>query len=236
MNNQALHRYFVFDLGPPMAHSCIMLFDLHVHTNFSPCSRLSPAQALARARRLGLDGVCLTDHHSREAARVIDQGPQPDGLVVLVGQEYTTTQGDFLLFGQLPQLAPGLNAPQVLDLVERAGGAAVGAHPCRRGRGLDPRLLSAGLVKVIEGVNGRNLSEENQQAQQLGLRHDLTLVGGSDAHDSSEVGAAATLFEQPVFSQMDLVDALRSGRCQAHWVADLHAANSLGRSPAVCTV
>jgi predicted metal-dependent phosphoesterase TrpH len=181
---------------------------------------MSLDQALSRARQLGLDGVCFTDHHSRAAARFINEGVQDNGLVVLVGQEYATDQGDFLLFGPLPELAPSMPAPQLLQMASNAGGVAIAAHPCRQGRSLDPALAASGLLRFIEGVNGRNLVEENHLASGWGRENSLGLVGGSDAHTPEEVGAALTEFKHPVHSQQDLVRALASGAFQAHWTAD----------------
>lgn len=181
---------------------------------------MSMEQALDRARQVGLDGICITDHHSRAAARVINEGPQENGLVVLVGQEYATAQGDFLLFGPLPELAPSMPAPQLLQMVDHAGGVAIGAHPCRQGRSLDPELAASGLLHFVEGVNGRNLVEENYLASGWARENGLRLVGGSDAHTSGEIGAALTEFKQPVFSQQDLVHALASGGFQLRWPTD----------------
>jgi predicted metal-dependent phosphoesterase TrpH len=194
-----------------------MLFDLHVHTCFSPCSQTNPLEILYRARQMGLDGVCFTDHHSRQAANLIPEGPQEDGLVVLVGQEYATCQGDFLLFGPLPELVSGMSAPQLLEMVREAGGAAVAAHPCRSGRSLDPELADSGLIQVIEGVNGRNLVEENSLASHWGRKKGLGLVGGSDAHTLDELGSAGTEFTETIRDQSDLVRALKAGSFQMRW-------------------
>src|SRR5207253_1063032 len=49
-----------------------MRLDLHNHTRYSPDSRVSPTDLVARARQLRLDGIAITDHNSvagiREAA------------------------------------------------------------------------------------------------------------------------------------------------------------------------
>ena len=40
-----------------------MLIDLHVHTNISSrCSSLMPEELVDKARELGLDAVCVTEH------------------------------------------------------------------------------------------------------------------------------------------------------------------------------
>jgi predicted metal-dependent phosphoesterase TrpH len=199
-----------------------MLFDLHIHTRFSSCSKMSACDAVDQAHALGLDGLCLTDHHSRDAAHLIQEGPQENGLVVLVGQEYATDQGDFLLFGPLPELAPRTPAPQLLQMVAEAGGVAIGAHPFRRGRSLDLKLAETGLLHFIEGINGRNHAEENELAMQWGLDHGLGLLGGSDAHHVSELGTVLTEFRQTIRNQHDLVRALKSGAFEAHWSSDFY--------------
>jgi predicted metal-dependent phosphoesterase TrpH len=199
-----------------------MLFDLHIHSRFSPCSELSTLEAIERAHALGLDGICFTDHHSRGSARLIQEGPQENGLVVLVGQEYATGQGDFLLFGPLPELAPSMSAQQLLQMVEHTGGVAIGAHPFRRGRGVDPELAGSGLLHFIEGINGRNLSAENERANLWGRDHGMGLVGGSDAHTTSELGMVVTEFREPILNQDDLVWALKGGDFQARWTSDYY--------------
>lgn len=199
-----------------------MLFDLHIHSRFSSCSVMSTGDALDQAYALGLDGICFTDHHSRGSARLIQEGPQENGLVVLVGQEYATDQGDFLLFGPLPELAPRMPAPQLLHMVDEAGGVAIGAHPFRQGRRLDPELAEAGILHFIEGLNGRNHTDENELAIQWGLEHGLGLLGGSDAHNTAELGTAVTQFTQTIRNQDDLVRALKSGAFEAYWGTDFY--------------
>ena len=190
-----------------------MLIDIHVHSVISPCSALSLEDILARARSLGLDGVCLTDHDTMAARSVVREGVQPDGLVVLVGMEYATSRGDFLLFGPFEDLAPGLAASEVLALVEESGGAAVAAHPCRLARPTDRDVVAAGLVHALETINGRNTAEENRMARHWPDRFGLPAVGGSDAHSLEELGRMPTRFLTSIRSRLDLIRALRGGLC-----------------------
>ncbi|WP_461208634.1 PHP domain-containing protein [Desulfocurvus sp. DL9XJH121] len=191
-----------------------MLFDLHVHTDISPCSDLRLVDILELAPRRGLDGVCITDHDTVLARERLDQGPQPGGLVVLVGMEYATSQGDFLVFGT-PALPAGLSALRLLSLVEEAGGAAVAAHPCRASRPADRGALLGGRCHGVEIMNGRNSLRENDLAGPWPRMLDLAATGGSDAHARSELGRYGTRFSDPVADMDDLVRALRAGRCAA---------------------
>ena len=192
-----------------------MLMDLHIHTRASPCSSLRVEDILDRARALGLDGVCLTDHDLVGRASLAREGVQEDGLVVLVGMEYSTPEGDFLVFGPVEELPVGLPARQMLPLLRQLGGAAVAAHPFRSWRPADPDIFTLGLELglAVECYNGRNLTLENDKARILADRFGLHATGGSDAHGPEEMGLAVTRFQRPVLSRADLVQAILSGDC-----------------------
>lgn len=190
-----------------------MLFDLHVHTSVSPCSRLDIADVLAHARGMGLDGVCITDHDSMDARFAVREGVQPDGLVVLLGMEYATPQGDFLLFGPFENLEPGLGAESMLQLVREASGVAVVAHPCRRKRPADAALAGRGLVTCVETINGRNTRAENLLAREWAADRALPATAGSDAHTLAELGRVPTRFFTPIRTRAECIAALRQGLC-----------------------
>ena len=191
-----------------------MRFDLHVHSTCSPCSVLKPSEILANARSLGLDGVCITDHGTTSILTQVREGYQPDGLLVIVGMEYSTPQGDYLVFGNFRSLPEGLSADYLLARVRAMGGAVVAAHPCRTWRPADPDLFSRGLCGIAEVENGRNTAFENREALGLALNHDLVQVAGSDAHSLDELGRCPTQFTMPIRSAADLVKALNNGLCR----------------------
>jgi predicted metal-dependent phosphoesterase TrpH len=190
-----------------------MLFDLHVHTSFSPCGRMNIEDAVARARGLGLDGVCITDHHTMDIRHVIAEGVQENGLCVLFGMEYSTPQGDFLLFGPFEEVASNLSADQVLQTIRDKGGAVVAAHPFRRTRPVDEELVRNGLCHAVEVINGRNTPFENSAVENW-RRYGLAQCGGSDAHTLGELGTFATRFLIPVRTRSELIQALRQGLCR----------------------
>ena len=196
-----------------------MLIDLHVHSAISPCSSLSVGEILGNARAAGLDGVCITDHDTVAVLAQIREGFQPDGLLVLVGMEYTTPQGDFLVFGPVEDLRPGLDGRRLIRAVHGAGGAVVAAHPFRTWRPADVSVLDARCA--IEVENGRNTEAENRSAAELAGRLDAVAVSGSDAHTMGELGRRPTRFTVPVRTRADLVGALRRGCCAPfHCLAD----------------
>lgn len=189
-----------------------MLLDLHVHSTFSPCSSIGLQDILSQAQSKGLDGVCITDHDTMAARQWISEGIQANGLCIIVGQEYSTRQGDFLLFGDYAELRPGLSAFQVLSHVQATGGVAVAAHPFRSHRQVDQAIVQAGLCSVIEQDNGRNTRLENSKTQAWLKHYPLIPVAGSDAHTLLELGRCPIQFHFPIFNSLDLIQALKSGQ------------------------
>jgi len=187
-----------------------MKFDLHVHSEYSPCSSASLSRLIESAPALGLDGLCITDHDTMSAGLTIEEGIQYNGIVVLIGMEYTTESGDFLIFGPFQKIKPGLSAPVLLNTVREAEGIAIGAHPKRGDRPIDEAIFQKGLCNYIEIINGRNSNDENLAAEILLDEYKLRGVGGSDAHSLSELGQSVTVFKNKITSTNDLIDALRT--------------------------
>ncbi len=175
---------------------------------------MTPSEILAHARATGLDGVCVTDHDTTEVLAQISEGFQSDGLLVLVGMEYATRQGDFLVFGDVESLPGGLSGEALLGRVRDLGGAVVSAHPFRKTRPADPAVFDGGLCRLVEVDNGRNSPEENDRALSLALRRRMIRVAGSDAHRLDELGRRPTEFTVPIRSRADLVHALNHGLCR----------------------
>ncbi len=186
------------------------LFDLHVHSLISPCSMLPLEDILAEARLLNLDGVCITDHNTTQSRHQIREGVQDDGLCVIVGQEYSSLDGHFLIFGPHEEFEPYLPAPEITRRVNRAGGVIIASHPYRAMQKVDEKLVSRGIISYAEGLNGRNSELENSLAQNWQEKHGISLTGGSDAHCLEELGRVGTLFTEPVRSREDLVKALKN--------------------------
>jgi sorbitol-specific phosphotransferase system component IIA len=104
-----------------------------------------------------------------------------------------------------------MNARSLLTQVKRLGGAAIAAHPFREDRGTAESLISEGFCKIVEGVNGRNHSKENNKVAFWQKHYGVRRVGGSDAHNLLELGNVTTFFKTPIENRTDLVTALKNG-------------------------
>ena len=212
--NSHWNIHFAFTLN--MNNICFMekmpmKIDLHIHTDISPCSSMHFTDILIYAQMAGLDGVCLTDHNTMRIRKFASEGIQENGLYVFIGMEYSTPQGDFLLFGPFQDVPKDLNAKDVLMWADRQNGAAVAAHPFRANRQVSEAVVKNGHCRIAEGLNGRNSDIENLRAAAWKEKYHIQLTGGSDAHEPHEVGKFYTCFEEPVHSTIELVQALKTG-------------------------
>ncbi len=191
-----------------------MLFDLHVHSHLSACSLIHLAEIIDTAKAKGLDGVCITDHDTMDVRHLCKEGIQKNGLCVIFGMEYSTAQGDFLIFGPFETISPGYSASRLLKLVDESGGVAIAAHPFRKWRPASLEILEDENLDFIEIINGRNNHEENMQAVLKYINTDRGLVGGSDAHTAEEIGRVVTHFFQEIRSRDDFISSLRNRNFQ----------------------
>jgi PHP family Zn ribbon phosphoesterase len=106
----------------------MLQFDLHVHTALSACAEnvLSPARLVARAARVGLGVVAVTDHNASAHVGLCLQLGSELGVRIVPGMEVTSREEVHLLalfrdpcalvdFQELvdASLPPGENVPEV---------------------------------------------------------------------------------------------------------------------------
>ena len=205
-----------------------MIIDIHTHTYpTSDDSTLTPEELIGKAKRIGLDGVCITDHDRFwDPEDILDLSRKHDYLV-LPGCEVTTEEGHILVYGLREYIFGMHKAAYVKELVDEAGGAMVVAHPYRRfyrkqahtdEEAYQEMLTRAcrnkvfGFIDAVEIFNGRGSDAENQFAGDIAARFGLNATGASDAHSLEQVGTYATRFMQPVRCLDDFIAELRAGR------------------------
>lgn len=200
------------------------VLDLHVHTTaFSACSNLGPAEMIAQAQAVGLDGLVITEHEKLWPAEDLVRLGQESGLLVLNGVEITTTEGDITAYGLKEEIGKMVTPAELRVIADDQGALLIAAHPFRGfllfGFGeLQLSVEQAAQRPIFQNVHGLEVCNckvteaENEFAAQVGAHLDLLMVGGSDAHAAHEVGLCATAFEDDITDVPGLLAALRSGR------------------------
>ncbi len=197
--------------------------DLHVHTSpASPCSSAPVDDLIKEARRIGLNGICLTDHNHVWQADEVEELRRKHNFLVLRGNEITTEQGDMLVFGLEKDIKGIINLEDLYKEVQKADAFMIVAHPFRgflifgAGQvGLTPKkAMERPLFKLVDGIeimNGKVTEKENNFAAQVASGLGLPVTGGSDAHEVEEVGKYATCFPGVIRDEKDLLAALKAG-------------------------
>ena len=200
-----------------------MVIDLHLHSSpASPCSSAPVDALIEEAKRIGLDGICLTDHNYIWPPEKIEDLRQRHGFLVLGGNEVTTSQGDMLVFGLKRNIEGIITVEELRDEVDSVDGFIVAAHPFRGflvfgvGQlGLTPEAAMKrphfAHVDAIEALNSKVTEGENDFAFKVALGLGLPVTGGSDAHEVEETGIYGTLFSSIIKNEKDLIAALKRG-------------------------
>ncbi len=172
-----------------------MKYDLHVHSNFSKCSNLSPEAILRAAKKRGLDGVAITDHDTISGALEVKKLNKDKDFEVIVGEEVTAGRNHILCYYVKEEIRPG-SVKEVLSQARKQGCIVVFAHPfdfLRRNFGMKGQHA---LADAVECQNSRSLIPlVNSFTRRFCKKRKVAMVGGSDAHFGFEVGRSCTVFE-----------------------------------------
>lgn len=200
-----------------------MIIDLHLHTNaLSSDSSIDPEDAVIEAKRVGLDGICFTEHNrvwrADDVARISSKLDFP----VLRGIEVDTVEGHVLVFGLYRDFDGIIRLPELRQWVDEVGGVIIAAHPLKGFRAfgvaelqLTPEQASKRKifheVDAVECFSGRSTDAENRLTQNAAEMLNLEAVGGSDAHVLDDIGNCVTIFDNRIMSDVDLIRELKEG-------------------------
>lgn len=199
-----------------------MLTEMHCHTSEkSACSHVRAVDLVARAHKLGLQAVVLTDHHyqwsDEDLERVKQEACVPEYFVVLSGQEFKTRDfGDVLVYGLRETLAGG--SLSLSELRARYPDAAlVWAHPYRHGAAPTEEQLLNPAWQGIEIFSSNYTVSDSARAVADWHRYRFTALAGTDTHGLTYTGTYPTQFDHHIRSIEDLVDQLKRGSCRPYF-------------------
>lgn len=192
-----------------------MIIDTHIHeSKYSLDSEISLKDIVKRARQIGLDGVCITDHESNEIQDEAHRLSKETGFLILVGAEILTFEGDVLVFGLEKLPKEKMHAKDLLKIVCENNGVAISAHPYRNNnRGMGDYVREASKIGLtgVECFNGSTEPHQNLYSYALATELNLPCIGSSDAHVIANVGKYATVFPDGIRDEIDLIQAIKSG-------------------------
>ena len=128
-----------------------MIIDIHTHTYpTSVDSFIDADELIEEAKRIGLDGVCITDHDGFWDHREVEDLSKRHNFLVLPGCEVTTEEGHVLVYGLRRYIFGMHRAGFVKDKLDRENGAMVVAHPYRRTYRKEADINSEAYREMLE--------------------------------------------------------------------------------------
>ena len=208
-----------------------MLIDLHAHSSgISKCCRIPIGQVIKEAKRVGIDGIVLTNHYQKNyvtdgdyhafAARYIAEYEYAASLAmgtdfrVFFGIEVTMEKHPgvhMLIYGVEPDFLtayPTLfdcTQEELYHLVHGAGGILVQAHPMRRqNRLLDTRFLDGIEISCHPLYEGTHIAELTPIAAQAGR----ILTAGGDFHADTHRARCGVYLDDTINTVKEIADYL----------------------------
>jgi len=193
-------------------------YDLHIHTHYSPCSVNNPAKVLERAKKLGLNGIAITDHNEIKGALEARELNKDPNFEVIIGEEVMTDQCEVLVYYVKEKIKPG-KYEDVIREIRRQGAVCSIAHPFSGGgrAHIDfeffEKLPREFLPDALETFNGRIIfPSANKKAKALAEKFGLAQTGGSDGHFLFEIGTVGTSFHKDLKTNLSTGDTSVFGK------------------------
>jgi predicted metal-dependent phosphoesterase TrpH len=184
---------------------------------------MTPSELARRAKFIGLDGVCVTDHNQVWDREVIQKLARESDILVIGGVEVSTDCGDILVYGLHRPVREVCEIETLRAMVDTAGGVMIAAHPFRGEftifnvpltfEEVGKRFMFQ-FLDGLEVCNGLSGQRERDFAAAVAARLNLADTGGSDAHAILGVGRCFTIFENRITCEEDLIEEIRERRCR----------------------
>ena len=202
-----------------------MIVDLHVNLESDDGTLVDPEALASSAKAAGLDGMVVTQQGVLKPDLAAYQAAaDTHGLTILGGTCLSTNHGWILcIFPEGADLSDGwaemdgelYDATSVIDATEARGGATVALRPYDRdlSKPMGDHLFVLHGLSACE-VQNRTLSESvNALALEAASSMEMPCIGSSGAKGAEGLGSCATVLRDPVTSEMQLIEVIRSGDC-----------------------
>jgi predicted metal-dependent phosphoesterase TrpH len=186
--------------------------DLHVHSDYSPDSIITPKDLIFYAKKRGLNAVAVTDHNQVEGALKI---AKETDFLVIPGTEVSSRHGHIVGLNLHEVIPKGLTADETVERIHAAGGIAIACHPFALLKGSVGKHVTA-KFDAIEVINASAFpfKRNTRKAQETAERLKLPCVAGTDAHYGPQIGFAHTLIDsEPKVD--NVIQAILNGKCSA---------------------
>ncbi len=213
-------------------------YETHLHTKpASKCARTDVRETLSFYKKLGYDGVFITNHFLDGNINVDHSLPYKEkiniyfadyeeglalsrelGIRVFAGVETSYKGTDFLVYGldknwylANPQIIEMKKKDQLAYFIEN-GALVIHAHPYREAGYIDHIRLFPRSVHGVEIINACRTELENAMAKHYAESYELLPFAGSDNHIGIDQQTLAGMCsENPIADESDFIQLVLSG-------------------------
>ncbi|MBO5275109.1 MAG: histidinol phosphatase [Clostridia bacterium] len=213
-------------------------YETHLHTKpVSKCARTTVRETLEFYKRIGYEGVFITNHFLDGNIDVDHSLPYEDkishyfsdyeagaamaeeiGIRVFAGVETSYKGTDFLVYGL--DKAWYLANPQIMEMKKKdqlaffmeCGALVIQAHPYREAGYIDHIRLFPRSVHGVEIINACRTELENAMAKHYAESYGLIPFAGSDNHGGiAQQNLAGMCSQTPISDEADFVKRILAG-------------------------
>lgn len=216
-------------------------YETHLHTApVSKCGKVSVRDNLEFYKKIGYDGVFITNHFLDGNINIDRTAPYEEriefyfsdyeeavrigkeiGIKVFCGVELSYKGTDFLIYGldkawYLAHLQiMEMKKTEELALMMENGALVIQAHPFREATYIDHLRLFPRSVHGVEVINGCRTDFENKMAKLYAEQYGLLEFAGTDNHRGGEqMVLAGMCAESPIADEQDFVERVKVGQMQ----------------------
>ena len=222
MNNEKTYRY-----------------ETHLHTwPVSKCGKASVRESLEFYKKLGYDGVFITNHFLDGNINIDPTIPYEErihfyfsdyeeavklekeiGIRVFCGVELSYKGTDFLIYGLDKEWY--LAHPEIMDmkkskelpLLMEQGALVIQAHPYREASYIDHIRLFPRQIHGVEVINACRNELENKMAKLYAQNYNLVEFAGSDNHSADKQRKLAGMCsDTPILDEKDFAERVKEGK------------------------
>lgn len=180
-----------------MSRKRALKIDFHVHSNFSNDGDMPPEEIVETAKKIGLDGIAVTDHNTIKGGEEAEKLAGKN-LLVFVGSEIKTQEGEIIGLNLKEDVPEGLTPEETCRLIKAQAGLVILPHPfdkLRKGLGKSINDIIQ-YIDAVEVFNSRTLVDRfNKESLDFAKKHKIPGIAGSDSHFGVEIGSAYTVVD-----------------------------------------
>jgi len=216
-------------------------YETHLHTfPVSRCAKADVKESLEFYKKLGYDGVFITNHFLDGNVNIEKERPYAEkvefyfsdfekgkeigktlGIKVFCGVEISYRGTDFLIYGLNKEwfLAHSeimdMKKSEELKLMMAQGALVIQAHPYREASYIDHIRLFPRNVHGVEVANANRTEMENKMAELYAKHYDLIEFAGSDNHyAAAQKKLAGLCFAEPVCDVQDFIEKVKNRKAE----------------------